>query len=115
MHARNKPVRLRWLGGNRLPCALPVLGVAGCAANPVASKGEIIRAVADARSVVVASENCSVALIQDPAGTIVQIFAAIRYSEESTEQAEARVKVTKLTALRDNNGTVCVTVHAANK
>lgn len=99
-----RPVR------NLLLCALPILGLAGCAINQVSSKGEISQTVADAKSVVVAGENGSVELIRDPAATTMQISAAIRCSADTEEKAAARVKATKLIAERDANGKVRVAV-----
>ena len=99
-----RPVR------NLLLCALPILGLAGCSIHQVSSKGELSQTVADAKSVVVATENGSVELIRDPAATTMQISAAIRCSADTEEKAAARVKATKLTAERDAAGKVRVTV-----
>ena len=99
-----RPVR------NLLLCALPIVGLAGCAINQVSSKGELSQAVADAKSVVVAGENGSVELIRDPAATTMQISAAIRCSADTEENAAARVKATKLTAERDASGKVRIAV-----
>ena len=99
-----RPVR------NLLLCALPILGLAGCSISQVSSKGELSQTVADAKSVVVATENGSVELIRDPAATTMQISAAIRCSADTEEKAAARVKATKLTAERDAAGKVRVTV-----
>jgi DUF4097 and DUF4098 domain-containing protein YvlB len=99
---------------NRLLCALPILGLAGCAiyqvSHQVSSKGELSQTVADAKSVAVEAENGSVELIRDPAATTMQISATIRCSSDSEEKAAARVKATKLIAARDANGTVRVAV-----
>jgi DUF4097 and DUF4098 domain-containing protein YvlB len=95
---------------NLLLCALPILGLAGCAIGQVSAKGELSQAVADAKSVVVSTENGSVELIRDPAATTMQVSAAIRCSADTEEEAAARVKATKLTASRDDDGKVRIAV-----
>ena len=110
MTTRLSPARIFRSARNLLLCALPVLGLAGCAVHQVSSKGELSQAVADARSVVVANENGSVELVRDPAATTMQIAAEIRCSAETTEQAEARVKAAKLVAERDAGGKVRIAV-----
>ena len=96
--------------GILLLSALPGLGLAGCAINQASSKGELAQAVADAKSVAVATENGSVELIRDPAATTMQISATIRCSADTEEKAAARVKATKLIAVRDDNGKVRIAV-----
>lgn len=82
----------------------------GCSINPVSAKGQLSQAVADAKSVVVATENGSVELIHDPSATSMQISAAIRCSGQTEEKAAERVKATKLVAERDASGAVRVGV-----
>jgi hypothetical protein len=55
----------------------------GCSINPVSAKGQLSQAVADAKSVVVATENGSVELIHDPSATSMQISAARRIGTPS--------------------------------
>ena len=89
---------------------LPALALAACSINPVTAKGELKQEVAEAKSVVVSTENGSVELIRDPAATTMQIAAAIRCSGETEAQAAERVKATKLVATRDESGKVRVGV-----
>ena len=89
---------------------LPALALAACSINPVTAKGELKQEVAEAKSVVVSTENGSVELIRDPAATTMQIAAAIRCSGETEAQAAERVKATKLVATRDESGRVRVGV-----
>lgn len=114
MTTRNLPTPILRPVRNGLLCALPILGLAGCAiyqaSHQVSSKGELSQTVADAKSVAVEAENGSVELIRDPAATTMQISATIRCSSDSEEKAAARVKATKLIAARDANGTVRVAV-----
>jgi hypothetical protein len=89
---------------------LPVLGLAACSINSVTSKGQLSQTVEGATSVVVATENGSVELIQDASAATMQVSAAIRCSADTIEKAEARVKATRLVAERDASGKVRVGV-----
>ena len=91
-------------------CMLPVLGLAACSINSVTSKGQLSQTVEGATSVVVATENGSVELIQDASAATMQVSAAIRCSADTIEKAEARVKATTLTAARDADGRVRIAV-----
>jgi len=91
-------------------CMLPVLGLAACSVNPVTSKGQLSQTVEGATSVVVATENGSVELIQDASAVGMQVSAAIRCSGDTIEKAEARVKATTLMAARDADGRVRIAV-----
>lgn len=95
---------------NLLLAALPILGLAGCGMNAVTAKGDLAQSVADAKSVVVASENGSVQLVRDDAATTMQITATVRCSAATDEKAQARVQATKLTAVRDQAGKVTIGV-----
>jgi hypothetical protein len=78
--------------------------------NSASSKGQLAQSVEGAKSVVVTTENGGVELIQDASATTMQISATIRCSADTIEKAEARVKATKLTAVRDASGRVRVAV-----
>jgi hypothetical protein len=93
-----------------LVCALPIFGLSACVINSASSKGQLAQAVEGAKSVVVTTENGGVELIQDASATTMQISATIRCSADTIEKAEARVKATKLTAVRDASGRVRVAV-----
>ena len=93
-----------------LICALPIFGLSACVINSASSKGQLAQAVEGAKSVVVTTENGGVELIQDASATTMQISATIRCSADTIEKAEARVKATKLTAVRDASGRVRVAV-----
>lgn len=93
-----------------LICALPILGLSACVINSASSKGQLAQSVEGAKSVVVTTENGGVELIQDASATTMQISATIRCSADTIEKAEARVKATKLTAVRDADGRVRVAV-----
>jgi hypothetical protein len=93
-----------------LAAGIAMLAFAGCSINPVSAKGSLTASVADAKSVVVSTENGSVELIQDPAATTMQITAAIRCTGDTQEKAAARVKATTLSATRDADGKVTVGV-----
>jgi DUF4097 and DUF4098 domain-containing protein YvlB len=92
-------------------CAgIAMLGLAGCSINPVSAKGSLAATVTDAKSVIVSNENGSVELIHDPAATAMEITAAIRCTGDTEAKAAARVKATKLTAMRGADGRVTVGV-----
>jgi hypothetical protein len=93
-----------------LICALPIFGLSACVINSASSKGQLAQSVEGAKSVVVSTENGGVELIQDASATTMQISATIRCSADTIEKAEARVKATKLTAVRDADGRVRVAV-----
>ena len=93
-----------------LICALPMFGLSACVINSASSKGQLAQSIEGAKSVVVTTVNGGVELIQDASATTMQISATIRCSADTIEKAEARVKATKLTAVRDADGRVRVAV-----
>ncbi|MEY5032658.1 MAG: hypothetical protein RL354_1689 [Planctomycetota bacterium] len=91
-------------------CALPVLWLAGCSFDTASSKTQIRQSVEGAKSVVAATENGSVELVQDASATTMQISADVRCTAATAAEAETRVKATKLVAERDASGNVRVGV-----
>lgn len=90
--------------------ALPVLWLAACSVNAASSKTQLSQSVEGAKSVVVATENGSVELVQDSAATTMRVSVAVRCTAGTVEKAEARVKATRLVAERDADGKVHVAV-----
>ena len=102
-----RPIRsLRTL----LLCALPILGLAGCSFNNASAKREVSQTVADAKSVVVTGENGRVELIHDPSATTMQVSAVIRCTGDTQAKADARAAAATLTTVKDEGGTVRVSV-----
>jgi hypothetical protein len=110
MNIRAKAVRLARSCRTIAVCALPVLWLAGCSINTASSKTQLSQSVEGAKSVVAVAENGSVELVRDASATTMQISAAVRCTAATTEEAEARVKATKLVAERDADGKVRVAV-----
>ena len=95
---------------NLLLCALPALWLAGCSFTNATAKREVSQTVADAKSLVVTGENGKVELIQDASATTMQVEAVIRCSSDTQAKADARVAAATLTAVKDEGGTVRVSV-----
>lgn len=110
MNIRAKAARLARSCRTIAVCALPVLWLAGCSINTASSKTQLSQSVEGAKSVVAVAENGSVELVKDASATTMQISAAVRCTAATTEEAEARVKATKLVAERDADGKVRVAV-----